>query len=99
MEYHYEPKLTKFNGIKDDDYNLYTMRLKVAHRSRELETALTDGGATALTSERALAITINGFGRQTSACNTGLRNREDGQGELDPTIRRQVMINRLSTLQ
>lgn len=58
----YEARISKFHGMPDEDFNVWSMRVTTALGGRELAMALTDDDVYTRVAERAIAIIVAGLG-------------------------------------
>lgn len=77
IEDKYESSGPKFDEFKEDDFQLWSIRLKAALRSRELMDLLTNTYVGTNKSERALRIVIGGLG------DNRMRAIQDGESAYD----------------
>lgn len=98
MDEKYDMKVPHFNGTREDDFQLWSLRIKAALRSRELASALIDEAVETKVNEKAMTIIITALGdnplRAVQECLTAKAVWNKLQGRYAG----QSMVNKLSVL-
>lgn len=92
-------RMPKFIGSKDDDFQLWSLKLKAALKSKGLVDAIADPGAELDKSEKALTINICGHRDNPLRMTQDCESAHDAWEKLQTRYAGKTMINMQSNLQ